>query len=289
MIQRIKLVLILIFIYPFQEQIKDSNIKSDIVIPTASCDRNQPIKNEITSTNVRGSKSASALQRSKISSKTSASRLSLPNLSTAYSNDTKTHRLNSNGSDILRNTSPFKSLRRDEKLIYKDDSDRSCDPAVSAVNLKTGASIITLDISSDVSRVSQNQLKGKRSRPTSRGRPPSGSKSQGQTNSSTRLKSSKEDDWLLGESNPLSITPMMTPRERSLEPEASDSDLSPVRSDLESDSIAHVQNDPEVFKELVRKTHSVGRFNKIAFPDLYGHQPPPFKEPQHEKKPGVQR
>ena len=160
-------------------------------------------------------------------------------------------------------------------------------------NLKTGASIITLDISSDVSRVSQNQLKGKRARPTSRGRPPSGSKSQGQTkgqnNSATRPKSSKQDDWLLGESNPLSITPMMTPRERSLEPETSNSDVSPVRSNLDSDSITHVQNDPEVFKELVRDTHSVGRFNKIAFPDLYGHQPPPFKEPQYEKKPGVQR
>ena len=142
MIRRRKL--ILIFIYPFQEQIKDSNIKSNIVIPTASCDQNQLIKNEITSTNVRGSKSASALQQSKISSKTSASRLSLPNLSTAYSNDTNTHRLNSNG---MRNVSPFKSLRRDEKLIYKDDNDGSCDPAVSAVNLKTGASIITLDIS----------------------------------------------------------------------------------------------------------------------------------------------
>ena len=194
--------------------------------------------------------------------------------------------------------SPFKSLRRDEKLIYKDDGNQgngSCDPAaVRAVNLKTGASIITLDISPDATRSSQqNQLKGKRARPNSKGRPPSGSKSQGQVNSASRSRSSstnsKQDDWLLGDTNPLSITPIVTPRERSLEPE-SDGDVSPMRSDLESESMtAHVQSDPEVFKDLARLTQSVGRFNKVAYPDLYGHEPPPFKEPQYEKKTGVQR
>ena len=198
----------------------------------------------------------------------------------------------SNG-DLMPIVSPFKSLQRDEKLLYKDISNGAYDPAVSAVNLKTGASIFTLDISSDVSRNAQNQLKGKRSRPTSRGRPPSGSKGQPSANSSTsKTKGTKNDDWLLGECNPLSITPIMTPRERSLEPVASDSDTSPSRAmecEQTENTTTPAHSNPEVFKELARMTKSVGRFNKIPYPELYGNQAPPYKEPQHEKKTGVQR
>ena len=198
-----------------------------------------------------------------------------------------------NHSHMQPSVSPLKSLQRNEKLLFKEDFNGTCDPAVSAVNLKTGTSIFTLDISPEVSRNTQNQLKGKRSRPNSRGRPPSGSKGQGQggvNNAASKTKVTKNDDWLLGECNPLSITPIMTPRERSLEPETSDSDTSLTRPDTEqTESTTHVHSDPEVFKELARKTKSVGRFNKIPYPELHGHQPPPFKEPQHEKKTGVQR
>lgn len=47
--------------------------------------------------------------------------------------------------------------------------------------------------------------------------------------------------------------------------------------------------DLELYAELASKTKSVGRFNKLAYPDVYGHTPPPFKEPLHEKAFGVQR
>jgi hypothetical protein len=47
--------------------------------------------------------------------------------------------------------------------------------------------------------------------------------------------------------------------------------------------------DPELYARLADETKSVGRFNKLAYPDLHGHNVTPFKEAFYEKKFGTQR
>ncbi|XP_064653277.1 cytosolic carboxypeptidase 1-like isoform X2 [Lineus longissimus] len=46
---------------------------------------------------------------------------------------------------------------------------------------------------------------------------------------------------------------------------------------------------PEIVREIASNTVTVGRMSKIAYPDLHGHRPPPFPEPQYDRKFGVQR
>lgn len=46
---------------------------------------------------------------------------------------------------------------------------------------------------------------------------------------------------------------------------------------------------PDEYYQHARRTVSVGRFNKIAYPDLYGSKAVPYKEPLYERKFGVQR
>ena len=45
----------------------------------------------------------------------------------------------------------------------------------------------------------------------------------------------------------------------------------------------------EIYSEIASKTKSVGRFNKIAYPDMHGHLPPPYRETLFEKRFGTQR
>jgi len=46
---------------------------------------------------------------------------------------------------------------------------------------------------------------------------------------------------------------------------------------------------PADFYDMARKTNSVGRFSKVAYPDLHGSKPIPKREPLYERKFGVQR
>jgi len=48
-------------------------------------------------------------------------------------------------------------------------------------------------------------------------------------------------------------------------------------------------DDPEMYADLAMKTRSVGRFVKLAYPNLHGHFVPPFGEPFYEKQFGTQR
>uniref|UniRef100_A0A4W3GYF5 Cytosolic carboxypeptidase 1 n=1 Tax=Callorhinchus milii TaxID=7868 RepID=A0A4W3GYF5_CALMI len=48
-------------------------------------------------------------------------------------------------------------------------------------------------------------------------------------------------------------------------------------------------NDPDLYIEIVKKTKSVPEYTDVAYPDYFGHVPPPFKEPLIERPYGVQR
>nr|XP_060618077.1 cytosolic carboxypeptidase 1 isoform X1 [Anolis sagrei ordinatus]XP_060618078.1 cytosolic carboxypeptidase 1 isoform X1 [Anolis sagrei ordinatus]XP_060618079.1 cytosolic carboxypeptidase 1 isoform X1 [Anolis sagrei ordinatus]XP_060618080.1 cytosolic carboxypeptidase 1 isoform X1 [Anolis sagrei ordinatus]XP_060618081.1 cytosolic carboxypeptidase 1 isoform X1 [Anolis sagrei ordinatus] len=48
-------------------------------------------------------------------------------------------------------------------------------------------------------------------------------------------------------------------------------------------------HDPELYIEIVKNTKSVPEYSEVAYPDYFGHIPPPFKEPILERPYGVQR
>ncbi|XP_055472229.1 cytosolic carboxypeptidase 1-like, partial [Psammomys obesus] len=48
-------------------------------------------------------------------------------------------------------------------------------------------------------------------------------------------------------------------------------------------------HDPELYIEVVKNTKSVPEYSEVAYPDYFGHIPPPFKEPIVERPYGVQR
>ncbi|XP_060091417.1 cytosolic carboxypeptidase 1 isoform X2 [Heteronotia binoei] len=48
-------------------------------------------------------------------------------------------------------------------------------------------------------------------------------------------------------------------------------------------------HDPELYIEIVKNTKSVPEYSEVAYPDYFGHLPPPFKEPILERPYGVQR
>ncbi|XP_044301733.1 cytosolic carboxypeptidase 1 isoform X5 [Varanus komodoensis] len=48
-------------------------------------------------------------------------------------------------------------------------------------------------------------------------------------------------------------------------------------------------HDPDLYIEVVKMTKSVPEYSEVAYPDYFGHIPPPFKEPILERPYGVQR
>ncbi|XP_021567241.1 cytosolic carboxypeptidase 1 isoform X2 [Carlito syrichta] len=48
-------------------------------------------------------------------------------------------------------------------------------------------------------------------------------------------------------------------------------------------------HDPDLYIEIVKSTKSVPEYSEVAYPDYFGHIPPPFKEPILERPYGVQR
>ncbi|ETE63023.1 Cytosolic carboxypeptidase 1, partial [Ophiophagus hannah] len=48
-------------------------------------------------------------------------------------------------------------------------------------------------------------------------------------------------------------------------------------------------HDPELYIETVKNTRSVPEYSEVAYPDYFGHIPPPFKEPILDRPYGVQR
>lgn len=48
-------------------------------------------------------------------------------------------------------------------------------------------------------------------------------------------------------------------------------------------------HEPELYIETVKNTKSVPEYSEVAYPDYFGHVPPPFKEPILERSYGVQR
>ena len=141
----------------------------------------------------------------------------------------------------------------------------------SAINVKTGSSVFALDLSPRASR-----------KPVRSRSPGSKPKKKPGKNRSTRKSKGKAKEEVLPPIlvPSLSITPLM--------PMADDN--SDEENDMEEEFVPvhHLEN-PEVYADIAVNTKSIGRFNKIAFPEMFGHLPPPNKEPLYEKRLGMQR
>lgn len=76
--------------------------------------------------------------------------------------------------------------------------------------------------------------------------------------------------------------------------ETEDDEDSESNSSVEQASSVEVPDgptlhDPDLYIEIVKSTKSVPEYSEVAYPDYFGHIPPPFKEPILERPYGVQR
>ena len=56
-----------------------------------------------------------------------------------------------------------------------------------------------------------------------------------------------------------------------------------------TDTVSQRVENSELYAELAQMTRSVGRFSKLAYPDMHGHVVTPFREAFYEKRFGTQR
>lgn len=145
----------------------------------------------------------------------------------------------------------------------------------SAVNVKTGSSIFSLDVDSSSSPQLRLPTRGFRgsTRNVRTSPVPSSGGSKRQERSS---RNSKTDEWFSTESDYASNL-LNSGEEQQV-----------MGSEEELDDNQGVIS-PEIYLEIAGQTISAGRFFKVAYPDMYGHVPPPYREPLHDKKFGVQR
>ncbi|XP_038660765.1 cytosolic carboxypeptidase 1 isoform X6 [Scyliorhinus canicula] len=71
--------------------------------------------------------------------------------------------------------------------------------------------------------------------------------------------------------------------------ESSISSEEPGISELPEPGVLQPLHDSDLYVEIVKKTKSVPEYNEVAYPDYFGHIPPPFKEHLIDRPYGVQR
>lgn len=272
-----------------------------IVIPTASSDligchdHRSPL-------GLRSIQSAGVLQQA--SGKPSRPRYSLPSFSSSLmgNDDLLTddlRELHMAGPSELdmgsgsRSGSPNKGV-----YMYIDLNDPSASElmAPSAVNLKTGASVFSLDVSPKMQR---KLLPSKSPKPKRKPVRTSGKSERKRTKARSNIgvPGKLGEEWMTaaaaaaGVSMP-TLSVMQMPalaRERHIGMDDSDGDHDGDDSPDIDEEYSNKFESAEIYAEIAAKTKSVGRFNKLAYPDMYGHLAPPYKEQLYEKKFGTQR
>ena len=156
----------------------------------------------------------------------------------------------------------------------------------SAVNLKTGLSVFSLDfppvlqVTKPIPPIQPNRspkVKRKTATRVTRIREKKKSKP-------------KEDDWC--SFDPLqSLSVMSYGKESAADDDLPDDDDEAGHNADAADArfMAIHYDNPEIYADIAARTKSVGRFTKLAYPDMYGNAPPPYKEPLYEKRFGMQR
>ncbi|XP_013413553.1 cytosolic carboxypeptidase 1 isoform X1 [Lingula anatina] len=179
-----------------------------------------------------------------------------------------------------------------EPRLTAGASDNSSEDSASAVNVRTGASVFRLDISPPRASKCGPTLRAKSASKGGRQKASKGSKQQSQGGRKGKGKPSGkpnarevlELDLEWNNTAPLSITRMTTPSELN----ASDEFLDSAGSEYMVEE-GTAFDGPEIYSDMACRTKSVGRFNKLAYPELHGCKPVPYGEPLFEKKFGIQR
>ena len=167
---------------------------------------------------------------------------------------------------------------------FEASSDSSYDGVPpSAVNLKTGASIFSLDVSpKSSSSLGLGKKRGKGPRPLNS----EGSRGSCLPSKEKLSKSrSKAEDWF----NSDSLSQAQTTRAGGVQSHYFDNSDEEGPPEANEDNCDGMYGSPEIYLEIATQTKNAGCFNKLAYPDMHGHIPPPYREPLHEKKFGIQR
>ena len=185
----------------------------------------------------------------------------------------------------------YSQLSKREMVLYSQnrslgfflDTTSQCLPQANAVNLKTGSSVFSLDVSSQP--------------PSRQNTAGSALSKQGPSKLNPRAPLSpllnpatplphRPDEWVLPRggltTGGFSIKPL------SLKDRSDENSENYANSSSEDDYNSMFDR-TEVYTDIAAQTRSVGRFNKVAYPDLHGHMPSPNKEELPEKKFGTQR
>ena len=186
--------------------------------------------------------------------------------------------------------------------LGSDNSDYANGPM--GVNLKTGSTLFSLDFMPNVNRKQLHSKSPKQKRRNVRS-----SKTGEKIKRKGRI--GKQEDWLpesglsgqvgsqqsqqvsMAPFPPLTCSPIPSlVREQPLgmdnNDENSDEEGDGNSPELEEEYSNKFES-ADIYAEIAAKTKSAGRFNKIAYPDMYGHLPPPYREQLYEKRFGTQR
>ncbi|XP_070210608.1 cytosolic carboxypeptidase 1-like isoform X2 [Littorina saxatilis] len=166
---------------------------------------------------------------------------------------------------------------------------------VTAVNMKTGYSVVSLDFPTPSGVVPSTARKAstlssssktsyqKGSSTSRKGKPAVSKKAlQAKDKKLKKIPSVKGVDEF---TDALCITSLATPRDYA---EDGDQATNSSSEDLEEDN-GEIVHDPRVYTQMARETNSVYRFEKMAFPDLNGGLSAVGLEPLYSRKFGVQR
>ena len=172
--------------------------------------------------------------------------------------------------------------------LFSDTDLKSDQAVVNAVNVKTGASIFSLDVSPKVSR--KNLMPKSRRNSAQRTNSVTSFNKYERARTTPRTNSKGCDttnkDCELTNASAFGHLSRLTNSASSCDTENSASDEANGATEGEEEC---KMDTPELYLHFAAQTISVGQFNKVAYPDMYGHVTPPFKEPLVDKQFGVQR
>lgn len=188
--------------------------------------------------------------------------------------------------------------RRTDYCFRQDSDDsssgsfrsRTCGAAepLTAVSMKTCYSVVSIDFPSTAS--SRKTSTGSSSTKTSSSYQKTSRKSKAslKKTSQSKDKKLKKTSSVKGVdeiTDALCITPLVTPQDYM---EDVDQGTNSSSDDLDEDN-GEIVHDPRVYNQMAGQTRSVYRFEKVAYPDLYGARGAFDQEPLYNRKFGVQR
>ena len=160
---------------------------------------------------------------------------------------------------------------------------------LTAVGLKTGYSVVSIDFPSPASSRKTSTVSSTSKTSSSYQKAPRKSKASlkkaAQQGKDKKLKKTSSVKGVEEITDALCITPLVTPRDYT---DDGDQGTNSSSDDLDEDS-GEIVHDPRAYSQMAGHTRGVYRFEKVAYPDLYGARGTFDPEPLYNRKFGVQR